>query len=326
VKAVILINFGGPRSKDEIRPFLRDVFNDVLPRPLKFLAPLLARLREKKSARMYDTIGGISPVVGWTRWQAVELENRLNAFPLLCKEGLGEVETLPHPSPPLTKGREIRVYIGMKYGRPSIEDAVAEAKGDGAEEIILLPLFPYHSKYTAVAFSSHHLTISLSHKTWHNHPLYISAMVSIIKTALAKWQDIPPTKIDLIFSVHAIPRSTARKEPYVREVEESVALIMRQFTGYNHTIAYQSATGPLRWTKPSVKQILTQTLKNSKTLASMPEAGQAQKLLIPLGFACENIETLYELDKLYKASRTPCLNDNPQFIDLAKELVLNARL
>ncbi|MBI2974045.1 MAG: ferrochelatase [Deltaproteobacteria bacterium] len=231
---VILINFGGPRNGEEIRPFLKDLFKDVLPRPLKFLALILANLRTPYAKKMYDAIGSASPVVGWTIKQAVMLEAKLNT-----------IAPPPHPSPSPARQRvsggrgegkgggdaRYKIYTGMKYGRPSISDAVAEAKEAGCEKIIMLPLFPYQSRYT-----SSHLPIFPSPQSWHIHPLYISVMVDIIRTALENWKNIPPPDITLLFSVHAIPLSSAKNEPYVRQIHESCAEIMKSFTGYNYQI------------------------------------------------------------------------------------------
>ena len=313
MKVVILINFGGPRNREEILPFLTDIFSDVLPWPLKFLAPLLARLRKPYAEKMYSSIGGASPVVGWTVKQAAELEGKL--------------------------GGGFRVYAGMKYGRPSIEDAKIDAKEDGCEKIILLPLFPYQSRYTSVSLRtkrSNPVNTGDCFVTYaprndmriHTHTLYVSAMVNIIKTALTNWKDVSPPHINLIFSVHAIPLSAIKAgDPYLRQINESVSRIMENFTGFNYHIAFQSASFKFGWTGPDVKTVINQ-LTHLRTYAL------THCLIIPLGFACENIETLYEIDHIYipyasglgiqNIARAPALNDNPQFIDLLTSLVLNS--
>lgn len=295
-QGVILVNFGGPRSSAEIGPFLTNIFKDVLPRLVKFLAPLFAYLRKNHAKKMYDSIGGVSPVEKWTKLQAQALEKKLNG--------------------------SFRIYIGMKYGQPSINEAIAKAKKDGVKKIILLPLFPYQSRCTGVAgFSLQQLTqIKVCYsinKPWHTHPLYIGAMVDIIKTALTRYDNIPPPNINLVFSVHAIPLSAVKAgDPYLKQVYESVSEIMKSFTGYNHYIAFQSAACPIRWTTPSTKEVLKR-LKRLKHL-------NTQTLLVPLGFACENIETVYEIDKVYNITRTQALNDHPLFIDLLAKLVLES--
>ncbi len=283
---VILTNFGGPRSLEEVRPFLEDIFKDVLPRPLKLFARTLAKFRESYSKKMYASIGGASPVVAWTKLQAAALESKLRS-----------------------PGKDIKVYTGMKYGHPSVAEAYAEAKDDGCERIIELPLFPYQSKYTTY------------NTQWHTHPLYIGAVVHAIKTALGAWKDVPPPDITLLFSVHAIPVSAIKAgDPYLKQVYESIDEIVRHFTGYNWQLAFQSAPRKHGWTRPFTKDIIRQL--KPKNL-----------VIVPLGFACENIETLYEIDKLYipyakkmgisNIARTPALNDNPQFIDLLAKMVLD---
>ncbi len=332
---IILINFGGPRSGEEIKPFLKDLFNDVLPRPLKPLASLLASLREPYAKKMYDAIGGASPVVGWTIKQAIMLETKLNT-----------IAPPPHLSPSRGEGKGggdtgYKIYISMKYGRPSISDAIAEVKEAGCEKIIAFPLFPYQSRYTNLSTCQlgqlGQLANSVNLSTWSTHPLYINAMVDIIKTALEKWKNEPPPNIHLLFSVHAIPSSSAKKEPYIRQINESVSKIMGHFIGYNYHLAFQSQYGPIRWTGPNVKTVL-KILSRAPSPLLLASSHKGRRdfgkaiLLIPIGFACENIETLYEIDELYipyaknlgfqNIARTPCFNDNPQFIDLLAELVI----
>lgn len=315
MRAAVLINFGGPRSLNEVEPFLKDIFEDVLPRPLRPFASFFAQLRKKRSSAMYQSIGGSSPVVEWTLKQASAVEERL-------------------------AGKDIRVYAGMKYGPPSIPDAISKAARDGAEHIALLPLFPYRSRYTdinvAPAFRPYNgsqpdgRSHMISVPGWHLHPLYTKVMVCIIKDALKKWPVSAPASTELIFSVHAVPVSSIKAgDTYLRQVHESVSAIMRYFTGYNHHIAFQSAAGPFGWTSPSIRTVLK----------SLPARTNRQHdtyvLIIPLGFACENIETLYEIDRLYlpyarerlhirNIQRTSALNDEPQFIDLLAELVLES--
>ncbi len=359
---VILINFGGPvppkqGEGEPIELFLLDILRDVLPCPLKPFAKIFARLRLPCAKKMYEAIGGTSPVVSWTMKQAQALEYRLNGH---VGEGLCPLPELRAA----TKGRPYKIHIGMKYGKPSIDNAIARAKSDGCEKIILLPLFPYRSKYTDLSLRlsagflaegaratkrSDASDVILSEAKdpprlvhWidslrpiergcaHNdkpHPLYIRCMVDIIRSSLADWRDIPPPQVTLLFTAHAIPIHAARIDPYLKQINESVCEIMKSFTGCNYQIAFQSQSGPIRWTTPDVKTVINR-------LAHLSTYALKHLLIIPLGFACENLETLYELDQLYlpfakslglNVKRTPALNDNPIFIDLLAELVLSNR-
>ncbi len=311
---IILINFGGPRTTEEIEPFLQDILKDVLPRPLKPFAKIFARLRLPRAKKMYDAIGGTSPVVDWTTKQAQALEHKLNTL-----------APSPLPSPSRGEGEgggdtRYKAYIAMKYGKPSIEEAVTSAKKDGCEKISLLPLFPYQSKYTIPCHPREggdlvHLN-ALDSRLRGND----KAVIDIIKSSLAELRNIPPPQVTFLFTVHSIPSCSAKNEPYVRQINESVSKIMERFTGYNYQLAYQSAPFRFGWLGPDVKSAIRQIKTH-------------ELLIVPLGFACENLETLYEIDQLYlpyakdlglNVKRTPALNDNPIFIDLLAEMVLGS--
>lgn len=295
---VILTNFGGPRTLSEVRPFLNDIFGDVLPRPLRPLRGILARLREPYAKKMYAAIGGASPVVSWTKWQAMALEQKLN-----------EGDRFDNAR------NDYKVYAGMKYGSPSIADAISEARADGCRQIIELAAYPFRSRYTSMS----------SAKPWHTHPLFIRAMEDIVNATLLRLKAEKTSDVTILFSVHAVPLSAiAHGDPYLEEVRGCFEELARRFGTNRCLLAFQSATGPVRWTGPSVKETLTHL------------RAQALKhlLIVPLGFACENIETLYEIDQIYipmarlsgipDVARAQALNDHPQFIDLLSKLVLDS--
>lgn len=284
---IILINFGGPISLNEVTTFLKDIFKDVLPSFLKPFASLLAAIRSPRSKKMYSLIGGSSPVVDLTATQAAAIQKII--------------------------GNNYKVYIGMKYGSSSIDEAIDKAKNDGCKKIYLLPLFIYESRYTRVPEGLEVIKIP------YNHPLYIKCQTDIIRASLLE-------NTHLIFSIHSVPKRSSISNTYVKQIEESVSEIMKGFPGTSYQIAYQSAPFPIGWTKPSVKDAFKQ-LRHSGTYALR------HCLIIPLGFACENLETIYEIDRLYipyvkklglNVARTPALNNHPLFIDMLAKLVLDS--
>ena len=296
MKSVILVNFGGPRQIGELRDFLKDIFCDVLPGPLKKTASMFSALRVPASQRLYDEIGGSSPVVSWTLIQAGLLESRL-------KKLLGE---------------GYKCYAAMLYGLPKVLSVIEQARRDGAESVLLLPLFPY-SYGTIRNFGEKTILAK-----WPLHSIYINMMVDIIKSSLSKLKGHDPTQTHILFSAHAIPMSYVRKgSGYLEEIFSSVNRIMQEFIGYNFDVSFQSAVLPINWSKPSTKNTI-------KRLASQKVKNM---VIVPLGFACENLETLYEIDKCYipyaqkegipNVVRAPAINDHPMFIELLAELVIN---
>ena len=110
--ALLLLAFGGPRSLDEVEPFLTRLFKDRKPS-----SEQLERVKER-----YRLIGGCSPLPEITLKQAKALENSLNS-----------------------KGYQFKSYVGMRYGHPLIEETLKEIIQDGIQKVIALPMAPFRS-------------------------------------------------------------------------------------------------------------------------------------------------------------------------------------
>jgi len=119
VRALLLLAFGGPRSLDEVEPFLTRLF-----RGRKLSSDQLERITER-----YRLIGGCSPLPEITSKQAMALENRLNAM-----------------------GYPFKSYVGMRYGHPLIEEALKKILDDGIREIVALPMTPFRSRASTGAY------------------------------------------------------------------------------------------------------------------------------------------------------------------------------
>ena len=131
--AVLLINFGGPHSLGTVKPFLFNLFNDptVLNFPLSFLyrkplAWLISNMRDMTSREMYKKIGSISPLIPITYLQSEKLQELFNK------------NNLP-----------LDVFIGFRYCKPFIEDALSEISNKNYDKLIVLPLYPQYS-YTTI--------------------------------------------------------------------------------------------------------------------------------------------------------------------------------
>ena len=160
---------------------------------------------------------------------------------------------------------------------------------------------------------------------WYENPSYIDAVCETIeKTADSHHLDI--NKIQIVFSAHGIPRKFIRRgDPYARQVEKSVELIAGRLGNLkNYHLSYQSRVGPLKWLGPSTDEVLKNLGKD----------GVKDVMLVPVSFVSDHVETLYEMDILYKEKaraygitnyyRAPALNDSPLLIDALKEMVLTA--
>jgi protoporphyrin/coproporphyrin ferrochelatase len=317
-QGVLLFNLGGPETLEDVRPFLLNLFSDpeiiqiksnVLRRSL---ARIITRLRQNKSKRLYRQIGGGSPLRSITENQAAALGAEL-----------------------ASRGHDARVYVGMRCWKPSIDEAVEQILQDGVRRLILLPLFPQYSLTTTGSCFRYFQTLDdglgLSAKiqisyiqSWFGEPLYIEAMMDLIREGLAQFPEEDRAKVHILYSAHSIPaRYVKQGDPYLEQTRESIALIQARLdNAYASTLSFQSKVGPVKWLGPATKDKLMKLAKN----------GVADILAVPISFVSDHLETLQEMDIQYKKlaadlgirqfHRAAALNLNPKFIQALGSIVL----
>lgn len=319
--AVVLFNLGGPDDLASVEPFLVKLFSDreiiALPggaalQPV--FARVIAKLRGPSVRRNYASIGGGSPQRRITLAQAAALEDRLNA-------GLAD--------------GGYRVFVAMRYSRPSCEDAVAAIAAAGIRRIVTLTLFPQYSKATTGSSrgefdrvvaqrARNDAGFDITHiDRYGADPGYLDAMAARVTEA---WHRIPAERrLDtvLLFSAHGLPqRFVDAGDPYVREIESTrQGILDRVQLPCRNVLAYQSRTGPVKWIGPGTEDMLHALGRN----------GVTDVLVVPLSFVSDHIETLYEVDLLFAEAaatagitgyrRTEALNMSPLFIDALADLV-----
>ena len=297
MKAILLLAFGGPRSLDEVEPFLTRLFRGRKPS-----LEQLERVKER-----YRLIGGFSPLPEITFNQAKALEKRLGA-----------------------KGDPFKPYVGMRYGHPLIEETLNQMVGDGVHEVIALPMAPFRSRASTGAYIEevNQLRMKMEEKIeisfvvgWHLHPLFLGSIQEKIEEGLMQFTPDERKKVHLIFSAHSLPKSLVENEPYVKDMEESVREVLKKIEPHPWHIAFQSrGMGPEEWLGPDVESLLTE-LSGQKV---------REVLVIPIGFVADHIEVLYDIDILYRGKaesmgmilkRTPSLNASGQFIEALAAIV-----
>ena len=326
---VILLNLGGPDSLQAVRPFLYNLFSDRQiirlgpPFLQKPLAKLISTLRSKKTEKLYRLIGGKSPIKEITEAQAKELEEALN------KQSAVKIQNPTPPHPSLARGEApFKVYIGMRYWHPFIEDVVAKIHKDKIKKLVALSLYPHYSVATSgssfikfkKAAANHHIeTVCI--QSWHDHPFYIDALVDVIKRGIEKFgkPDIPEN-IHVLFSAHSLPKKIIDQgDPYVDQTMGTIREITKRISLIWH-LSYQSRSGPVEWLGPST----------DNKLEELSREGVKNVLVVPISFVSDHIETLYEIDILYKdlagrlgirLERTDSLNTHPKFIEALKDIV-----
>jgi protoporphyrin/coproporphyrin ferrochelatase len=314
---VLLLNLGGPETLADVRPFLFNLFSDpdIIRLPFRFLQKPLAWLissrRYKKSSGYYEQIGGGSPLRKITDEQAQEL-----------KEELGR------------RGLTSEVYVAMRYWHPFTEKALEQIERDQITQLIILPLYPQFSISTTgsslnrineILGKNHEKTLRQSVIcSWQDDPNYINSLTAMVQEELKKFSNPNPQNITIVFSAHSVPVSYVEKDgdPYLAHTQQTVKLVMQRLgNAYPHTLSFQSKVGPVKWLEPSTDQ----------TIRKLASEGRSQLLLVPISFVSEHIETLYELDILYKGvadevgikeyRRVAALNCRPDFIAALASLV-----
>jgi ferrochelatase len=300
---------GGPDTLDDVRPFLYNLFSDReiirLGPPFlqKFLAYVISRRRAPKSSAIYTKIGGGSPLKKITLKQAEALQEALKI------------------------NGDYYVTIAMRYWPPYGDEAVQNLTKEGVETITALTLYPHYSKATSGSSISH-LQKSLQRlapdipatiiSSWPTQGSYIKALADNIIKGVSRF-DLQP--VEIVYSAHSLPVSFIQEgDPYVDHIGQTIQAI-EKITKQKGRICYQSRSGPVEWLSPSTPEMLT-------TLA---QEGCKHILMVPISFVSDHVETLYEIDILYREQAAQLgmrllscesLNTNPLFIEGLRDLIL----
>lgn len=274
---VFLLQLGGPRGPSDIEPFLRNLFEDVLPLPAwakKTVAGFVARRRAPKVAPLYEEIGGGSPIGANTAAQAAALEATL------CQQGF-----------------DARVLVAMRYTPPRACEALVEARRDWSDATwVALPLYPQYSFATSrssldelssllTAVEREHLAIIEAYPT---DPGYLDAIATCVRESFDNVPGAMKGATHVVFSAHGLPLALIRRgDPYPQQVEQSVRGVVERLGLTNPVhICFQSRVGPVRWLTPSTIE----------TIEQLGQQGVRSVVVVPISFVSEHIETLHELD------------------------------
>ena len=312
-KAVILFNLGGPDKLENVEPFLFNLFNDPailnLPSLLRYpLAKLISNRRAPTAKKIYEELGGSSPILKLTEKQSSALEKKLNID---------------------DQNNEYKCFVVMRCWHPRAEVVIKDVINYNPNEIILMPLYPQYSAATSGS----------SIKEWNDictknsfkvktsticcYPTDENFVEAHKEEILKKIENLENFK--LIFSAHGLPEKNIKKgDPYQWQVEQSVNKIVESLNikDLDWILSYQSRVGPLKWIGPSTEDIIVENSKLEKHI-----------VLVPIAFVSEHSETLVELDIEYKEladkngcknySRIKALGTNENYIKAMSNLIIN---
>jgi protoporphyrin/coproporphyrin ferrochelatase len=259
--AVLLLAHGSPDSVDQVPDFLLRVTGG---RPLP--QPVVDEVRHR-----YSLIGR-SPLTELTLKQA---------------------ELLAHEI-------DMPVYVGMRNWKPFIADAVSAMVENGIEHAVVICMAPQNSRTSvglyraALADNRPSFTVDFI-ESWHDQPALVRAFAEKLR---AGWghacREAEKQKVPIIFTAHSVPeRTIADGDPYESQAKETASLVAREaaLAPEDWTFAFQSqGMSGGAWLGPRVED----------TILRLKEKGHRNVFLQPVGFLCDHVEVLYDIDIGFK--------------------------
>ncbi len=297
--AVLLMAMGGPDCLENVEPFLRDVRGGRPTSP-----ELVEEIRER-----YRATGGKSPAVEITQKVAKKLERQLN------DSGEGQY----------------RVYVGLRHWHPFIKDTYAELLKESPEQIIGVCMAPQQSSLSTGAYRKkvEEARAGLEDQTpvtyvgsWNRHPRLVAAIIENIRQALDKFPSEVRAAVPVLFTAHSLPeRIVAMKDPYPDEVKATVEAVTGSLGSQPTYFAYQSqGRSNEPWLGPTVESMLE----------TIQKAGHKHVLVAPIGFICDHVETLFDIDielkqlavsKGLHLERMAMLNDSSAMLETLRDVL-----
>ena len=269
-QAVLLLAHGTPETIEQIPEYLRNVVSG---------RPLPQAVVEEIQHR-YALIGR-SPLTEITLAQARLVEAEL-----------------------ATEGLPVQVYVGMRNWRPTIPEVVRQMRADGVEEAAVVCLAPQNSRTSvglyrrAVEAEAAGLRIDFT-ESWARHPLLAEAFAERLRPAWSRLSAEVGAPVPVLFTAHSVPCRTIQAasaetpaDPYAEDAKHTAALVAERVPEIPQWwFAFQSQGangGP--WVGPAVES----------TLDAVASEGVKALILQPIGFLCDHVEILYDVDILFR--------------------------
>ena len=301
--SVLVISFGGPNGLADVRPFLERVLRGRRVSPERI----------DDVAHHYEMFDGVSPITALTTRQAKGLEQRLSAA-----------------------GRPLPVYVGMRNWHPLLDDTLETMWRAGARRAIGFITAAHHSYSSCQQYRENVVAARVALRgatggdieityvpSWFDHPLFIEANAGHVREAVARLPADVRGAPRLIFTAHSIPLAMASSSLYREQLLASARAVAERAGLADWALVYQSRSGRPGdpWLGPDVCDYLREARAE----------GLHAAVLCPIGFVCDHIEVLYDLDHEAAAVgreiglctvRAEAVNDDPLFLDMMADVVL----
>jgi ferrochelatase len=300
--SVLLIAFGGPTAPSEIRPFLEIVTRG------RAIPP--ERLEEV--AHHYEQMpGGRSPLNELTERQAVGLRR------VLERDGV-----------------RLAVFVGMRNWHPFLRETLDAMRAAGRRRAVGIILSPFRSE---ASWDRYMQDVAAARAEvpdapevvfappWATHPGFVAAAAAAAGAALDAVPAAERAGTPLVFTAHSIPRAMAEAGPYVEDFTAAARDVATALGHARWSLAYQSRSGSPRdpWLEPDVGDVIREVAGK----------GARHVVIMPLGFVCDHVEVLYDLDVEARAVaarhrlgfyRAATVNEHPAFVAMLADLVKRA--
>jgi len=301
--AVLVVSFGGPEGPADVRPFLANVLRGRRVSPDRI----------EEVARHYERFGGISPLAAITRRQVDGLRARLAAA-----------------------GVDVPIYLGMRNWHPLLPDVIRQMAQDGIRRAVGFVCAAHRSYSSCAQYRQNVLDaraeavgrglpdVAVTYvDDWHVHRSFIDTNAQHVRDALDRLPESVRAAARVVFTAHSIPVSMTGAERYRTQLTQSVRLVASRLGRQNTALVFQSRSGRPEdpWLGPDVGEYLR----------SERAAGLEAAVICPIGFLCDHIEVLYDLD--HEAAdvcreiglpmvRAAAVNDDPRFLDMMADVVM----
>jgi len=302
---VVLLNVGGPRTKEDVPAFIREMLSDPMVMPVPWpVRPLLARRISKRRRQNvidhYRQVGLPSPVFEQTSLQAEALASEL--------------------------GEGFAVEHAFRYSSPTADECAARLEARGVRQIVALAGYPQWSRSTSGTALAELRRAATRRGLGVREIGSFPDAEGFIRALAALTRPLLTEGAHLLLCAHGLPQRTVeRGDPYVMHVLRTAeALTAALGKDRPSSLAFQSRVGRMEWTRPYL----------TDEIARLGDGGTSAIVVVPVSFICENLETLFELDVetaelareagIASFRRAPAPGTHPDFIAGLAELVRKA--
>ena len=297
--AILMLAYGTPDSIDGMEPYLSDI-RGGRPMSQEFVDEFKHR---------YTLIGGKSPLTELTYEQAK------NTSQVLQK-----------------RGYDLPIFVGMRHWSPWIKDVIGQMYIQGIEKVVAIVMAPHYSKmsigryWAKVNEAQEAVGSAMSFSfvdAWYHQPKFIEVVESHVRAGLEKFPADVRDQVKIVFSAHSLPaRLLKMGDPYDDQLKDNARIVAERLGDVDWMFSYQSAaeTGE-PWLGPQIEEVVV----------DLANRGYKYMLAAPIGFVCDHVEILYDIDIEAKQiadehqiqlERIESMNSDPLFIDAIADAIV----